>query len=150
MKRSLRGKDVQTPRANPLNVPPSTTRPAFHLVLARKGASAPLILDETQSRSIRSGEVLHGREENCLLMRTHETRKGIHSEVLHRVLYPNAHGNGIFLKKVLKDLAQISLLIRVDFAIHSHLWITRLHNRLLWSTLCLLGVFWTKLRAPRS
>ncbi len=50
---------------------------------------------ESESRSIRSGEVLDGREENCMLTRTHETRKGIHSEALHRVLYPNAHGNGI-------------------------------------------------------
>src|SRR6266702_5757380 len=107
MKRSLRGeaepaKDAQVPRANTSTYPPSTTRPAFHLVLARKGASAPSTLDETQSHSIKSGEVLDGREENCILTRTHETRKDIHSEVLHGVLYLNAHGNGIKKKKTVR------------------------------------------------
>ena len=58
---------------------PSTTLPAFHLVLVRKGASAPSILDETQSGSIRSGEVLDGREEIYVLTRTHETRKDLDS-----------------------------------------------------------------------
>ncbi len=35
----------------------------------------------------------------ALLTRTHETRKGIHSEVLHRVMCPNVHGNVIQKKK---------------------------------------------------
>ncbi len=68
---------------------------AFHLVLARNGASAPSTLDETLSRSNWSGEVIVGRAENCSSTRIHGKTIVIYSEVLHRVLYPNAHSKYI-------------------------------------------------------
>ncbi len=54
------------------------TRPALHPILVRNGASAPSTLDETLSRSSRSGEVLDEREDNCLLKRSYRKNTGMY------------------------------------------------------------------------
>src|SRR6266702_5252228 len=83
---------TRAPRASTTTYTPSCKAPgsrtALHPVLARNGASAPSTLDETLSRSTRSGEVLDGWD---LLTRSYG--KNTDNEVLHRVLYPNTHGN---------------------------------------------------------